>query len=241
VAKLGEHEIFDQGIRPKTPAAQTPAPTKPLGQIPNSNKSASASISHTRVASVQAAPTILPTSPAPLPLESRCASCHLEGHLVTACPTKKCGYCAVHGRVSTHFPQSCFHFDFIKGKVKPLVKTTAGKAKSSRSRSGKKSVTVEDDSSSPPELQDDSSSSEVSSLSVLFDSGSSEHIVPQQFLIQPSTLITEPRIEMESAFGEILSPSTVGTFKNLKPCYSCNAILSICTFVHIIWCFRVTC
>jgi hypothetical protein len=122
--------------------------------------------------------------------------------------------------------------------VKPLVKTTAGKAKSSRSRSGTKSVTVDDVSSSPPELQDDSSSSEVSSLSVLFDSGSSEHIVPQQFLIQPSTLITEPRIEMESAFGDILSPTTVGTFKNLTPCYSLPlsssdyALLSISRLVN---------
>ena len=37
VAKSSEHEIFDQGIRPKTPTAQTPVPTRLLGQIPNSN------------------------------------------------------------------------------------------------------------------------------------------------------------------------------------------------------------
>ena len=122
--------------------------------------------------------------------------------------------------------------------MKPPNKTTVGKAKSSRSRSGTKSIATEEDSSSPPELLDDSSSSEVSNLSVLFDSGSSEDIVPQQFLIQSSTLITEPRIEMESAFGEILSPTTVGTFKNLKPCYSLplsssdDALLSISRLVN---------
>ena len=43
---------------------------------------------------------------------------------------------------------------------------------------------------------------------------------------------------MESAFGEILSPSTVGTFKNLKPCYSLplsssdDALLSISRLVN---------
>jgi hypothetical protein len=123
--------------------------------------------------------------------------------------------------------------------VKPPNKSTLGKAKSSRSRSASKSIATEEDSSSPPELVDDSSSSEVSNLSVLFDSGSSEHIVPQQFLIQPSTLITEPRIEMESAFGEKLSPTSVGTFKNLTPCYSLplsssdDALLSISRLINM--------
>ena len=182
VAKLGDHEIFDQGIHPKAPAIQNPPTTKPLGLVPTSNKTSPSS--HTRIASAQAVTSPLPTQPPALPQEVHCASCHLEGHVFTACPTKNCGYCAVHGRASTHFPKNCFNFDFSKGKVKPPNKTTVGKAKSSRSRSGTKSIATEEDSSSPPELVDDSSSSEVSNLSVLFDSGSSEHIVPQQFLIK---------------------------------------------------------
>ena len=44
---------------------------------------------------------------------------------------------------------------------------------------------------------------------------------------------------MESAFGEILSPTTVGSFKNLTPCYSLpisdsdDALLSISRIVYM--------
>jgi hypothetical protein len=143
----------------------------------------------------------------------------------------------VNSRPSGHFPKTCHHFDYITG----TLRTPKGKAKSTRTRSTPPSTSVADDTSSLPELLDDSSSSEVSNLTVLFDSGSSEHIGPKQFLTQPSPLLPENRIEMESAFGEILSPTstTVGSFKNLTPCYSLpisdsdDALLSISRIVNM--------
>ena len=71
----------------------------------------------------------------------------------------------------------------------------------------------------------------------MFDSGSSEHIIPQQFLTQSSSLLPSNRIEMESAFGQALSPNSVGSFKNLAPCYSIStssspdALLSVSRLV----------
>ena len=231
VEKLEAHNTFSLGLNP--PPTADPPNVKPKTSLPTSGpKTPSLDKSHSRVASAKTVPAIPIQS---LPCGTSCISCFLKGHVVEDCPTRNCGYCAVNSRPSGHFPKTCHHFDYITG----TLRTPKGKAKSTRTRSTPPSTSVADDTSSLPELLDDSSSSEVSNLTVLFDSGSSEHIVPKQFLTQPSPLLPENRIEMESAFGEILSPTTVGSFKNLTPCYSLpvsdsdDALLSISRIVNM--------
>ena len=233
VEKLEAHNTFSLGLNP--PPTAEPPTVKPKTSLPTSGpKTPSSDKSHSRVASAKTVSAIPIQS---LPCDTSCISCFVKGHVVEDCPTRNCGYCAVNSRPSGHFPKTCHHFDYITG----TLRTPKGKAKSTRTRSTPPSTSVADDTSSLPELLDDSSSSEVSNLTVLFDSGSSEHIGPKQFLTQPSPLLPENRIEMESAFGEILSPTstTVGSFKNLTPCYSLpisdsdDALLSISRIVNM--------
>jgi len=190
VKKWENHVTFGLALSPHVPSPTAPTPHKPAKHTASPGQQ-----THTRVASVQAAPpSLVPTT---LPLDGPCLSCYLTGHSVLDCPTRNCGYCAVHSRPSTHFPKQCHHFDYLKGMIKPTgkkVKTIRNISTASPTPSGVASV------SSLPDLLDDSESSEVTSpLSVLFDSGSSEHIVPKHYLTHPSPISPEKRIELESA------------------------------------------
>jgi hypothetical protein len=208
VATLEHYLTFSQSLNPASSAETIPVVPKPAtpSKLVPTQSTPKVETSHSRIAS---ATVPLSAKTQCTPCDTPCLSCFVKGHVAIDCPTKHCGFCAAHQRRAEHFPKMCFHYDYDTGIPKPQ----GGKAKSTRAKSSPATAIASADTASLPDLLDDSSSSEVSDLSVLFDSGSSEHIIPQQFLTQPSSLLPSNRIEMESAFGQVLSSNSVGSFK----------------------------